>query len=66
MDDLLCYNLSLEIHLQDARQVLAILCQEKLYVRASKCEFGRREIGFLGRRVSAGSVAVYPRKAGAV
>ena len=66
MDDLLCYSPSLEQHLQDVREVLAILRQEKLYVKASKCEFGRRELGFLGHRVSAAGVAVDPRKVAAV
>jgi len=66
MDDLLCYSHSLEQHLQDVREVLAILRQEKLYVKASKCEFGRTELGFLGHRVSAAGVAVDPRKVAAV
>ena len=66
MDDLLCYSPSLEQHLQDVREVLAILRQEGLYVKASKCEFGRSELGFLGHRVSAAGVAVDPRKVSAV
>ena len=37
MDDLLCYSPSLEQHLQDVREVLAILRQEGLHVKASKC-----------------------------
>jgi hypothetical protein len=41
MDDLLCYSPSLDQHLRDVREVLAILRQEKLYVKASKCAFGR-------------------------
>ena len=66
MDDLLCYSPTLEQHLRDVREVLAILRQEKLYVKASKCEFGRGELGFLGHRVSAAGVAVDPRKVAAV
>jgi hypothetical protein len=62
MDDLLCYSPTLEQHIQDVREVLAILRQEKLYVKASKCEFGRRELGFLGHRVSSAGIAVDPRK----
>jgi hypothetical protein len=50
MDDLLCFRPILEHHIQDVREVLAILCQERLYVKASKCEFGRRELGSLGHR----------------
>jgi hypothetical protein len=66
MDDVLCYSPSLEQHLKDVREVLAILRQERLYVKASKCEFGRSELGFLGHRVSAEGVSVDPRKVSAV
>ena len=66
MDDLLCYSPSLEQHLRDVREVLAILRQEKLYVKASKCAFGREELGFLGHRVSGAGVAVDPRKVATV
>ena len=66
MDDLLCYSLSLEQHLRDVREVLAILRQEKLYVKASKSAFGREELGFLGHRVSGAGVSVDPRKVTAV
>ena len=66
MDDLLCYSPTLEQHIQDVREVLAILRQEKLYVKASKCESERRELGFLGHRVSSAGVAVDPRKVSAV
>jgi hypothetical protein len=66
MDDLLCYSRSLEQHLRDVQEVLAILHQEMLYLKATKCEFGRRELGFLGNRVSTAGVAVDPRKVAAV
>ena len=35
-------------------------------VKASKCEFGRTELGFLGHRVSAAGVSVDPRKVAVV
>ena len=66
MDDLLCYSPTLEQHLKDVREVLGILRQEKLYVKATKCAFGRSELGFLGHRVSAAGVAVDPQKVAAV
>ena len=62
MDDLLYYSPSLEQHLLD---VLAILRQEKLCSRASKCAFGHEELSFLGNCVSAAGVAVDPRKVAA-
>ena len=66
MVDHLGYSPSLEQHLHDVREVLSIMRQEKLYVKASKCAFGRAELGFLGHRVSAAEVAVDPRKVAAV
>ena len=58
MDDLLCYSPSLEQHLSDVREVLAILRQVKTYLKASKCAFAGEELGFLG--------VVDPRKVAAV
>ena len=66
MDDLLCYSPSLEQRLRDVREVLSILRQEKLYVKAYKCAFGCAELGFLGHRVWAAGLAVDPRKVAAV
>ena len=66
MDDLLCYSPSLEQHLRHVQEVLAILQQEKLHVKASKCAFGREEPGFLGHRVSGAGVSVDPRTVAAV
>jgi hypothetical protein len=48
MDDHLCCSPSLELHLRDVWEVLAILQQKKkLYINASKCVFGLEELGFL-------------------
>ncbi len=66
LDDLLCYSPNLKQHIQDVREVLTILCQEKLYVEALKYKIGRREIGFLDHRVSGEGVAVDPQKFSAV
>ena len=66
MDDLLCYNPTLEHHIKDVQELLSILRQEKLYVKASKCEFGRSELGSLGHRISVADVSVDPRKVSAI
>ena len=66
MVDLLCYSPSLEQHLHDVWEVLSIMRQEELYVKVSKCAFGRAELGFLDHRVSAAGVAVDPRKVAAM
>ncbi len=58
MDNVPCYSPSLKQHLNDVREVFDIVSQEKIYIMASKREFRRRKLGFLGRRVSAAGVAV--------
>ncbi len=63
LHDLLCYSSTMGQHLLDVREVLAVLRQEKLYVKASECEFGR---GFLGHWVSAAGAAVDPHKVASV
>ena len=47
MYDLLCCSPSLGQHLSDVREVLSILRQEKLYVKASKRAFGRAQLASL-------------------
>ena len=40
---------TLEQHLLDVEEVLEIFRRRQLYAKSSKCEFGRQELGFLGR-----------------
>ena len=46
--------------------VLKTLRHHQLYAKASKCEFGRSSVGFLGHIISARGVAVDPRKIDAI
>ena len=39
-DDILIFNPSLELHLQQLRTVLELLLNNQLYVKRSKCVFG--------------------------
>ncbi len=48
------------------RMVLETLRHHKLYAKASKCQFGRASVGFLGHVISEHGVAVDPRKVAAV
>ena len=48
------------------RMVLETLRHHKLYAKASKCQFGRSSVGFLGHVISERGVAVDPRKVAAV
>ena len=62
MDDCLVHSPTLAQHLLDVAEVLEIFRRRKLFAKSSKCEFGRRELGFLGHRLSAAGVSVDPRK----
>ena len=66
MDDILIFSKLLEDHRRHVRMVLATLRHHKLYAKASKCEFGRSSVGFLGHVISERGVAVDPRKVDAI
>ena len=66
MDDILIFSRSREEHRRHVRMVLATLRHHKLYAKASKCEFGRSSVGFLGHIISESGVAVDPRKIAAI
>ena len=53
MDNLLIYSPTWEQHVKDVNEVLTILGERKLFVKAPKCEFGRQELGLLGHWVLA-------------
>ena len=62
MDDCLIHSPTLAQHLLDVAEVLEIFRRRQLFAKSSKCEFGRRELGFLGHRLSKDGVSVDPRK----
>ena len=66
MDDILIFSRSREKHRRHVRMVLATLHHHKLYAKASKCEFGRSSVGFLGHIISESGVAVDLRKIAAI
>ncbi len=62
LDDILIYSETPEEHLRHVRQVLELLRAHSLHTKVSKCEFGMRELEFLGHIVSDRGVSVDPRK----
>ena len=62
MDDCWIHSPTLAQHLLDVAEVLEIFRRRQLFAKSSKCEFGRRELGFLGHRLSEAGVSVDPRK----
>jgi hypothetical protein len=50
--DIVIYSKNLEDHIQHVREVLCILCNEKLYANLSKYTFAQNKLVFLGFVVS--------------
>ena len=65
-DDILIYSVSLEEHQYHVSQVLQLLRQHKLFVNHKKCEYGKREVAYLGYIISGKGVAADPSKIKAI
>jgi hypothetical protein len=52
IDDILIYHGSLEEHAEHLRKVFQRLMENKLYAKLEKCEFGVKEVDFLGHRIT--------------
>ena len=66
LDDVLIFSETEEEHLKHLKMVLKTLSTHQLYVKLSKCEFGRQEIEFLGQRIGFGKRRLDPMKATAI
>ena len=66
MDDILIFSRTKEEHLVHVRMVLETLRHHQLFAKASKCQFGRLEVAFLGHVISAQGVAMDPRTVSAI
>ena len=62
LDDILIYSPGEEEHLEDLRSVLTQLREHGYYVKKSKCEFGKREIDWVGHKLIENGIAVQPNK----
>ena len=66
LDDILIYSRDKASHAKHVRQVLDVLRKNKLYAKASKCEFFRTEVEFLGHRISSEGIHVMQDKVRAI
>jgi hypothetical protein len=66
LDDILIFSKSLAEHKQHVRKVLAILRENKLYAKESKCEFFKQSISFLGHVVSQHGISMETDKVKAI
>jgi transposase InsO family protein len=62
LDDLLIHSRSAEEHEQHLREVLQIMADNQLYAKASKCEWNRTEVTFLGHLVGIDGIRMDPKK----
>ena len=62
LDDILIFNSSWEEHIKHVKQVLEVLQREKLYLKMSKCEFGKTSLVYLGHIVGGGQLKMDPTK----
>ena len=66
LDDILIYSPTLESHLDHIQQVLQILQDHHLYLKASKCSFAQNQLEYLGHIISAAGVSTDQSKIAAM
>uniref|UniRef100_A0AAQ4QYC0 Gypsy retrotransposon integrase-like protein 1 n=1 Tax=Gasterosteus aculeatus aculeatus TaxID=481459 RepID=A0AAQ4QYC0_GASAC len=66
LDDILVFSQNLEEHQRHVRQVLQRLLENRLFVKAEKCEFNTRCTSFLDYVIAEGEVRMDPQKVQAV
>jgi hypothetical protein len=62
LDDILIFRKSREEHVKHVKQVLDVLRKEKLFLKMSKCEFGKTSLIYLGHIVGGGELKIDPSK----
>ena len=62
LDDILVFSKTWEAHVGHVKIVLDTLKKEKLYVKLSKCEFGKTSLVYLGHIVGGGNLKIDPSK----
>ena len=62
LDDILIFSKTGEEHLKHVKQTLDVLKRENLYVKLSKCEFGKTSLNYQGHIVRGGELKIDPSK----
>jgi hypothetical protein len=62
LDDILIFSKSREEHVRHVKQVLDVLRKEQLFLKLSKCEFGKTSLIYLGHIVGGGELKIDPSK----
>ena len=62
LDDILVFSMTWDEHVCYVKKVLDVLKREELYVKLSKCEFGKTSLVYLGHIFSNGKLKIEPSK----
>ena len=62
LDDSLIFSKAREEHVKHVRKVLDVLRKEQLFLKMSKCEFGKTSLVYLGHIVGGGELIIDPSK----
>ena len=62
LDDILVFSQTWEEHVKHVKQVLDVLVRKKMYLKMSKCEFGKTSLVYLGYIVGHGELSIDPSK----
>eukprot|EP00253_Pinus_taeda_P019290 PITA_19290 len=66
LDDILIFSKSREDHVMNVRKVLDVLKKNQLFLKMSKCEFGKTFLVYLGQIVGGGALRIDPAKIEAI
>ena len=66
LDDISIFSLTLEEHVKHVKFFLDLLVREILYLKMSKCEFGKISLVYLGYIVGGGELRIDPSKVEAI
>ena len=62
MDDIMIFTKTLDKHRQIVQEVLQILCENKLFLKHTKCNFKTQEMEYLELIISEGQIKIDPEK----
>ena len=62
LDNILIFSESRDEHVMHVNKVLDVLKKEKLFLKMSKCEFGKTSLVYLGHIVGGGELKIDPSK----
>jgi hypothetical protein len=62
LDDILIFSKYCEYHVMHVKQVMDVLKKEKIFLKMSKCEFGKTSLVYVGNIIGGGELKIDPSK----